>query len=74
MRMIVRLQFVLKIAQFFLKLLGFLFERFHTLFDFGMLVTVLFDRHESPPERMKYYRPALSRSIGVTSPLHSVTP
>ena len=53
--MIVRRQLVLKAEQFFLKLLGFLFECFHTLFDFGMLVTVLFDRHETSSwERMKY--------------------
>jgi hypothetical protein len=32
-----------------------LFECFHTLFDFGMLVTVLFDRHDNlHQERMKY--------------------
>jgi len=45
--MVVRCQLLLKTAHFFLQLLDLLFEFFHTLFDFGMLVTVLFDRHET---------------------------
>lgn len=47
--MIVRLQLNAKIPQFFLKLLSFLFECLHALLDFGVLVTVPFDRHEPPP-------------------------
>jgi len=47
MGMIVRLNLVLKIAQFFLKLLGLLFECLHSLLDFGVLVAVLFDGHGS---------------------------
>lgn len=47
MGMIVRLQLTLKIAQFLLKPLGFLFERFDAMVDFGVLVAVLFDGHES---------------------------
>lgn len=46
-RMVVRCQLLLKIAHFFLQLLDLLFECFHTLFDFGMLETALFDRHET---------------------------
>jgi len=53
--MVVRCQLLLKTAHFFLQLLDLLFECFHTLFDFRMLVTVLFDWHEiSFQERMKY--------------------
>jgi hypothetical protein len=47
MGMIVRLQLTLKIAQFLLKLLGFQFERFDAMVDFGVFVAVLFDGHES---------------------------
>jgi hypothetical protein len=54
---------VLQVAYVFLQLLDLLFECFHTLLDFGMLVTVLFDRHEALlQERMKYYRPGASIS------------
>ena len=45
--MVVRCQLLLKTAHFFLQLLDLLFECFHKLFDFRMLVTVLFDRHET---------------------------
>jgi hypothetical protein len=43
--MIVRLELVLKVAQFFLQLFGFRFERFHPLLDFRMFVSVLFGGH-----------------------------
>lgn len=43
--MIVRLELVLKVTQFFLELLGFRFEHSHPLFDFWMFVTMLFDWH-----------------------------
>jgi hypothetical protein len=47
MGMIVRFQLALKIAQFLLKLLGFLFKGFDAMVDFGVLVAVRFDGHES---------------------------
>jgi hypothetical protein len=50
MGMIVRLNLVLKIAQFFLNLLGLLFECLHALLDFGVLMAVLFDGHWSSSE------------------------
>lgn len=43
--MVVRLHLVLKL----LKFLDLLFDCFHALFDFGMLVTVFFGWHSSPP-------------------------
>jgi len=42
-----RLQLVLKVVHCFFQFLRFGFESFHSLLDFGMLVTVLFDGHSN---------------------------
>ncbi len=51
MGMIVRLQLTLKIAQFLLKLLSFLFECFNAMVNLRVFVAVLFDGHESSFKR-----------------------
>jgi len=45
--MTMRLQLVLKVVHSFFQFLRFGFESFHSLLDFGMLVTVLFDGHSN---------------------------
>jgi len=63
--MIVRIQLLLKVPHCFLQFFGFRFERFHSLLDFGMLVTVSFDGHSNYLLwRSKYY--ALTESISTS--------
>jgi hypothetical protein len=55
MGMIVCLEFAPKVAQFFIQLPGFRFECSHPMFDFRMLMTVLFCGHDPTSQwRMKY--------------------